>query len=142
MTSPLVGLAADCQEQLSCESSTRLSPPVQLAEVQLRQGQQHTALHAMQVPGRSKPAAKVSCGTPGAEPARRCTATSHASARRAAVTIDLAIVAHHESVTLLQQATAAGGGHAPHTLSSWLSFFTVQHQACEDAANDQYVRTK
>jgi hypothetical protein len=52
--------------------------------------------------------------------------------------LDLAIVAHHEPATLLQQAAAAGGSHAPAALS-WLSFFTVQHSPCEDAAEDQYV---
>lgn len=53
--------------------------------------------------------------------------------------LDLAIVAHHEPATLLQQAAAAGGSHAP-TALSWLSFFTVQHSPCEDAAEDQCVR--
>jgi hypothetical protein len=112
---------------------TQLPFAVQVAEVQLRQGQQHTALHALQVPlspGRSAPAADADRGTPGAKPAPHPAAASPAAARCTAEALDLAIVAHH-----------ASGRPVPalHTLSSWLSFFTVQHRAREDAAEDQYV---
>ena len=109
----------------------KCSSAVQLAEVQLRQGQQHTALHAGQVPiapAGSRLGVQAGDSSPGAQQTQRFSERA----------LDLAIVAHHEPATLLQQAAAAGGPHAP-TALSWLSFFTVQHIPCEDAAEDQCV---
>jgi hypothetical protein len=108
------------------------SSAMQLTEVQLRRGQQHTALHAGQVPvarGRSRLAVQAGAGSPADQQNQRFSEGA----------LDLAIVAHHEPATLLQQAAAAGGSHVP-TALSWLSIFTVQHSPCEDAAKDQYVR--
>lgn len=94
----------------------------QLVEVKLREGQQHTALHAGRVP-------------------LPPSAASSATQNPAAEAVDLAVVGHYQCASLLEQASAAGGGRAAQQLSARLSFFTVQRQPSEDAAKDRQVRS-
>lgn len=115
----------------------------QLVEVQLRKGQEHSALHAGRVP------LAVAAASSAKGQKRKHTDTRDGAAAAAAAApdaaacpvadaLDVAVVAHHEPTPLLEQAAAAGRGRATHILSARLSFFTVRHRPSEDAAKDEY----
>jgi len=85
---------------------------MQLEEVQLREGQQCTAVHVALV---------------------AIAASRSEAAASAAADLDLAIVAHHAE----PDAAPWQGSRPPPAPDAALSFFSVDHQPAEDAAEDR-----